>query len=150
MVDSHGPFLIYVQRLYEPRIAIFGKQMKCIPPAFFPGDRDDKRRLLTQISADKGAEFLKVIYRNKRTKMNSPALEGPLLVGDLIRFLGGRFETDDKGKPTGLAVPYSEIIDILHALCKSGAIPAHLIVEEATAREESGIDSTKEREESEF
>ncbi len=150
VVDSHGPYLIYVQRLIEPRIAILGTQMKCVPPAVYPGDRDDKRRLLTQISAKNGDEFLTVIYRNKRTKINSPTLEAPLQVGGLIRFLGNRFETDDEDRPTGLAVPYSEVVDILHAFCKSEAIPAHLVVEEATAREDSDIESTKEREESEY
>ncbi len=150
VVDSQGPFLIYVQRLIEPRVAVFGKQMKCVPPVLFPGDRDDHRRFLTQISAASKDEFLSVIYRNKRMGVNSPTLQGPVNVGELIRFLGNRYATDDEGRPTGLAVPYSEVVDILHTFCKSGAIPAHLVVEEATAREESDTDTTKEREESEF
>lgn len=150
VVDSHGPFLIYIQRLFEPRIAIFGKQMKCVPPAIFPGERNDHRRLLSQISARQSDEFLTIKYKNKRTGVISPKLDGPLQVGELIGFLGDRFGTDDEGKPTGLAVPYSEVVDILHSLCKSGTIPAHFIVEEATAREGDDIDSTKEREESEY
>lgn len=148
VVDSKGPFLIYIQRLGEPRVAIFGAQMKCNPPAVFPGERNDGRRLLTQISALRDEHHLTVIYRNKRTGVNSPKLEAPLLARDLVKFLGNRFETDDEGRPTGLAVPYSEVVDILHALCKSGSIPAQFVVEEATAREE-GADS-KEREESEY
>jgi flagellar P-ring protein FlgI len=148
IVDSKGPFLIYVQRLVEPRIAMFGTQMKCHPPAVFPGERNDGRRLLTQISAMRDDDHLTVIYRNKRSGINSPRLEAPLLVRDLVKFLGDRFETDDNGRPTGLAVPYSEVIDIFYAFCKSETIPGQLVVEEATAREE-GADS-KEREESEY
>lgn len=149
IIDSGGEFLIYVQRLNEPRIAVFGKQMACNPPAIFPGDRNDSRRLLTQISANKGDDHLTLIYRNKFTGKNSPQLEAPLNVGKLITFLGDRWDTDPNGKPTGLAVPYSEVVDILHALCKPKSISARFIVEEMTVPE-ADADGGKQREESEY
>lgn len=152
VIDCGGPFLIYVQRLGEPRVAIFGRQMKCLPPVIFPDPdyRKDDRVLLTMITAQKDSDYLTVFCQNRRVGLRSPALKAPLHVGELVKFLGDRFDRNDDGQPTGLAVPYSEIADILGAFCKKKSIPASFVTDESAAVEGAELDGSRERQESEF
>ncbi len=146
VVETSGPYLIYIQRSAAPRIALFGKNMRCKGPAMFPGGRKDERRLLTQLSAPPGAEILNFIFHNKRTGAISPRLEAPMAVAELIELLGGAPAHED-GKLTGYAVPYSEIVDILSAFCEAKTIPARLVLE---GIEKADDDGSGQRGESEF
>jgi hypothetical protein len=152
IVDSSGPFLIYVQRSMVPRIAVFGSQMACKPPAIYPGGKRDARRIQTQISAAEGADSLTVIYNNKRTRKNSPPLSVPLTVTDLIEFLGGTPVRGEGGKVLGLGAPYSEIVDILAVFCDpdTKTIPATFVAEDLEGKEEVKDESERERKESEY
>jgi hypothetical protein len=148
-VESNGPHMIYVQRSMAPRVAVFGKQMRCRPPLTFPADRRDNRFLCTQISAQPDDDHLTVLFKNKHVKMTSPVLSRPLEVVPLIRYLGGSPKKNDEGEVEGLAVPYDEIVDILHTLCETGAIAADFQAEDLTGMETS-TDITQERKESEY
>jgi flagellar basal body P-ring protein FlgI len=152
VVDSKGPYLIYAQRSMVPRVAVFGKQMACRPPAIFPGERRDGRRLQTQISAAAGDESLTLIFSNKRTGRNSPPLKAPLAVAELIEFLGGTPIRGEDGQFQGLGTSYSEIVDILGTFCEAEAqaIPATFVVEDLTGREEYQTEGDRERKESEY
>lgn len=149
VVDSQGPYLIYVQRSMVPRVAVFGKRMRCRPPAIYPADRRDDRFLHTQISAENDAEELTLICRNKRTGMVSPPLAAPFDVAPLLTFLGGAPVKNADGELQGLAVPYDELIDILYAFCKAGSIPAEFHAEDLTGQETSQ-EVQQERKESEY
>ncbi|MFQ5410906.1 MAG: flagellar basal body P-ring protein FlgI [Phycisphaerae bacterium] len=147
IIDSRGSYLIYVQRSRAPRIALFGKTMRIRPPAMFPADRIDSRRLITQISAQGDDNHLTFIYWNKRNRKMSPKLEAPMSVAKLIAYLGDAPRKTEDGTLTGFAVPYSEIIDILSAFCETRTIPAKFVVEPL----ENARDRTSnEREETEF
>jgi len=146
VVETSGPYLIYVQRSGAPRIALFGKNMRCKGPAMFPGDREDGRTLLTQLSSPPDAGHLDLIYSNKRTGVISPRLEAPMGVADLVEFLGDAPRRED-GKLIGYAVPYSEIVDVLSAFCEAKTIPATLILEGIEKTEDDG---SGQRGESEF
>lgn len=150
LIDTTGPYLIYVQRVGAPRIAIFGKRMRCNPPALFPDIdyREDGREYFTTLTAELGDDRMTVIYRNRRSGLQSPRLRAPLIVADLVRFLGDRFSLDDDKNPTGLAVPYSEVVDILGALCKRQTIPADFVTDEMIT--ESEDESGRERRETEY
>ncbi len=148
VVDSTGPFLIYVQRMNEPRVAVFGKSLRCNPPAIFPASRQDGRVLLTQLSAETGAEHLTFIFKNKHNGLNSPPMNAPLNVAELISYLADEPHRDAKDQViSGYAVPYSEIIDILSAFCDLGTIPARFVLE---GLEDADEKAPQEREESEF
>lgn len=150
VIDSGGANLIYVQRLNQPVVAIFGTQMRCQPPVIFPdGQRNDKRRLLTTITAQQGDDHLTVLYKNKRTGANSPPLKAPLNVGELVAFLGDATQFSESGEVRGLAVPYSEIVDILNTFTRQGSIPGRFVTEEMTREEEEGR-REEERPESEY
>lgn len=152
VIDSGGPFLIYVQRLGSPRVAVFGRQMRCDPPAIFPDlqYRNDDRFLHLLITAQKDDKELAVIYKNRINGQTSPKLKGSLNVGELIKFLGDRFDMNANGQPQSLAVPYSEVIDVLGAFCKSKTIPATFVTEEMTIAPDSELEDGKERPESEY
>lgn len=149
VLDCNGPYLIYVQRAMSPRIAVFGKAMSCRTPAIYPADRRDDRYLFTQISAQDGDNKLTVFYKNKHNGKVSPPLAAPLGAADLIRYLGDRPVKNEQGEPTGLAVPYDEIVDILYVFCKSGTVPAEFHAEDLTGRETSQ-EPSQERKESEY
>ena len=150
VVETEGPFMIYVQRLGEPRVALFGSQMRSQPPAIFPDPtRNDGRRLMTVITAQKGDTSLTVIYKNKRTGAQSPSLAASLDVSKLLIFLGDSFRRGDDDEIEGLAVPYSEVVEILQAFCKARTIPAKLVIEEQVPGESASPDD-REREESEY
>lgn len=146
VIETSGPYLIYVQRSRSPRIALFGKNMRCKGPAMFPGGRKDGRRLLTQLSALPEAEHLSFVYTNKRTGVISPRIEAPMGVADLIHFLGGTPKLEED-KLIGYAVPYAEIVDILSAFCEADTIPAKLVLE---GIEEDDEQDSGQRGESEF
>lgn len=147
IVDSKGPYLIYVQRTTAPRIAIFGRNMRCRLPAMFPGGRDDGRRIITQLSANRGQKHLTYIYQNKRNGRISPKLRAPLKVAELIEFLGNSPETDEDGRRSGYAVPYSEIVDILSTFCETATISAQFVLE---GLEDKRDGPSQEREETEY
>ncbi len=148
VVDSFGPYLIYVQRERTPRIAVFGRSAACRPPVMFPGGRDDGRRVITQLSARPGDNALTFKYTNKRNGRISPSLSAPLEIVELIEFLGDAPRKTDGGERVGYAVPYSEIVDILSAFVRTKSLSAELVVEDLTG----GLSTspTNEREESEF
>jgi hypothetical protein len=148
-VESSGPYLVYVQRSMAPRVAVFGAQVRCRPPVMFPGDRRDDRFLHMQISAQADDDHLTIIFKNRHTGMISPPLSRPLEVVPLIRYLGDAPRKDAEGEPEGLAVPYDEIVDILHTFCGSGTIPADFQAEDLTGIETS-VDISQERKESEY
>jgi flagellar basal body P-ring protein FlgI len=149
MVDSNGPHMIYVQRLDQPVIAVFGRQTRCAPPAIFPDpDRNDKRRLLTTIGAQTGSNHLTIVYKNKRTGQVSPQLKAPLDVGELVRFLADSRQMDGKEFVAGLSVPYSEVLDILQSFCGHGTIASRFVVEQGAGRPEGS--SEEDRPESEY
>lgn len=147
IIDSRGSYLIYVQRARTPRIALFGKTMRAKPPAMFPADRIDNRRLITQISAQADDNNLTLIYWNKRNRKMSPNLEAPMNVAKLIAYLGDSPNKTEDGTLTGFAVPYSEIVDILSAFCETRTIPAKFVVEPL---EDARDGTSNERDETEF
>lgn len=148
VVNSFGPFLIYVQRQQMPRIAVFGRSLACRPPVMFPGDRDDGRRVVTQLSARTGDKALTFKYKNKRNGRISPTLSAPLNIVELVEFLGDAPRKTEDGRRVGYAVPYSEIVDILSTFVHTECLPAELVVEDLADSISSG--PTNEREESEF
>jgi hypothetical protein len=138
VVDSNGPYMLYVQRSMAPRVAVFGAQMACKPPAIYPGEKRDARRIQTQISAAAAADSLTVIFNNKRSHKNSPPLTLPLTVADLVEFLGGTPVHAEGDQVLGLGAPYSEIVDVLAVFCdeNSKTIPAVFVAEDLEGKDE--------------
>ncbi len=147
VVDSKGPYLIYVRRTMEPRIAVFGRQMSVRGPAIFPGERNDGRRLLTRLTAESSDEHLTLLYHNKRNNVLSPKLKAPLNVAELIQYLCDSPRRLDNGEIHGLAVPYSEMVDILSSFCDLGSLQSRFVLE---GLEDQPDSKSNDREESEY
>lgn len=145
VIDCRGRDLVYAQQSNEPRMAIFGKRMMLLPPAIFPGVRDDGRFNATQLSANKGDHNLTLVYRNKHTGATSPPLKAPLGVPELVRFLGAAPKRTGSSV-SGFAIAYSEILDILSAFSETDSLRGELVIQKTGKVEEPGL----EREETEF
>ncbi|MBK8270136.1 MAG: flagellar basal body P-ring protein FlgI [Planctomycetes bacterium] len=147
VVESTGPFLIYARRSGMPRITIFGREAAVRTPAIFPGERNDGRKFITQLSAQAGDDHLTFIFHNKRNKVNSPPLKAPLNVAELVEFLCDSPRRLNNGEMSGFAVPYSEMLDILSTFCEMQTLPAEFVLEGLEDKEDQ---ESNEREESEY
>lgn len=122
-VVCSGPKMVYVSRQEIPKIVIFGSPVYCNKNLFI-----QSRDQAVTINSVPEAKYISV----SRKHPNRPRVLGPLSsnyeLSSLIRTLGEL--SDVKQNPAaqpGLAVPYSEIIDILEIMCTQNAIPAQFI-----------------------
>lgn len=124
-VRSAARPLIYIRRTTEPRIAVFGPVLPVVPPVFYAHHKD-----WVILSGQAGDDHLTIISRN-RPGLHIPApLEVEPRVDRLVHALAALPALDDAGKPEGIALPYSTIVEVLDALCRQKAIPAELVVEQ--------------------
>ncbi|MDH4202182.1 MAG: flagellar basal body P-ring protein FlgI [Phycisphaerae bacterium] len=119
-VVCSGPQMVYVFRQDFPKIVLFGSPIYCSKNLFIQS-RDQS---LT-INSVPGAKYISV----SRKHPNRPRVLGPLLcnyeLSSLIRTLGELSDVKQSAAAQpGLAVPYSEIIDILEIMSTQNAIPA--------------------------
>jgi len=122
LVESSGDPLIYVSRTRMPRIAVFARELPLVLPMFY-SDADDT---VTLTAADSSGDI--TVFIKRRGKLSDPILVAPRVV-DLIAALADRPTMDNLGRPRGAGLPYSEVVQILSALCRDGTIPAELEVE---------------------
>ncbi|MFQ5424213.1 MAG: flagellar basal body P-ring protein FlgI [Phycisphaerae bacterium] len=152
VVDSSGPFLIYVQRSTAPRIALFGKHMACRPPLLYPDTTETEAPwdALVTLHADPDATELTLQRWNRSNRKISAPLPCPLNVVALIRYLGDTPRPGPDGELMGMGVPYSKIVDILFRLCQSKAIGATFEVERPRVTENLIFRRQRRRPESEY
>jgi len=130
IVDCGGEPLIYATRSMEPRIAIFGRGLRCEPPVFYMHPEK-----IVAVTADAGDTQLTVVRRTPFAKVSEP-LKVSLDVADLIRFLGEVPEPDEEtGRIKGVGLLYSQVLDVIWSLCRSGAIPARFEIQKAPVAE---------------
>ena len=102
--------LIYVTRRDEPKIVIFG-EAQIRPPVFYSHTDDS-----VIISAEAGDKELSLLRRTPSGNV-SGRIPGPMDIPGLLRLLGG--DADIVGENvTGLGLPYSHIVAIMHKLCQ--------------------------------
>ncbi|MGD8451251.1 MAG: flagellar basal body P-ring protein FlgI [Phycisphaerae bacterium] len=125
IVDCRGEPLIYVRRTGVPRIAVFGARMPVRLPVFYVAEDDS-----VTVTADDVASDL-TLFAKRRGVLSDP-LHIPPRVTDLVTALADLPADDDDtaaSRHRGLGLPYSQVAQILGALCDSGAVPAKLEVE---------------------
>lgn len=125
-VDSvmcSGPKVIYVYRQDMPKIVLFGSPLRCEKNIFIRSEKS-----LVTINSLPDEERISV----SRKHPNQPRMIGPVSSSNdlsvLIQTLGELpdIKSNTAARP-GLAVPYSEIIDILKTMSEQGAISAQFI-----------------------
>ncbi len=132
-VESTGDNLIYVRRTGEPRIALLGARIRCIPPIFY---RDPNGQLT--IDADDDAQELTLIRKSPFSDRTSPPLPASFDVAALISMLGDSPRQDRHGDVHGLAMDYSSIVHVLYELCRTHSINAEFLLQRATVEEMFG------------
>jgi hypothetical protein len=71
-----------------------------------------------------------VVRRIPRTGKYSPPLAAPRDVTSLVRLLGAKSEPDAKGNIVGLGLSYSQIVGVLHGMCKQHDIDANFVLQQ--------------------
>lgn len=119
-ISCGGPKVIYARQQSEPGIAVFGSPIRCSENIFLRSDDGQ-----VTLNARPGDRFIAV----SRTHPNRPRVVGPLSAGfevsQLVRALGESPE-QKQGTTTlpGLALSYTQIIEILEKMCAANHIPA--------------------------
>jgi hypothetical protein len=124
VVESNGRPLVYVQRMLEPRIAVFGAQMPLSLPLFYNHPDD----WVTLNALDEQSDIA-ILCRTRSGRLMSEPLMVPARVVELIRALADLPVKDDAGHVQGIGLDYARVVEVLDALCTSGAIPARLAVQ---------------------
>lgn len=145
VVPCKGEPLIYATRALEPRVAILGKNVSCRPPFFYM----HPSKVVT-VEADYGQHEATLVRRTPYGQVSEPFKE-PLLLADMVRFMGELAEVDDNtGKVKGLELSYSQVLEVIQALCTSKAVPATLQMQTATLSDSLGVIKPMNRPESEI
>ena len=122
-VVCSGPQMVYVSRQKSPKIVLFGSPVYCKKNLFVQSP--DQTVTINSVPGDK---YISV----SRKHPNRPRVLGPVLcnyeLSSLIRTLGELSDVKQKlAAQPGLAIPYSEIIDILAIMSDQKAIPAQFV-----------------------
>jgi hypothetical protein len=127
IVESNARPLIYIHRTLEPRIAVFGRRMPVSLPLFYnhPGD-------WVTLNALEEHGDIAVLCRTPSGRLMPEPLMVPARVVELIRALADLPVEDDDQRIRGIGLDYARVVEVLDALCASGAIPAQLAVQTAT------------------
>jgi hypothetical protein len=144
VVDSSAKPLIYVRRTLEPRIAVFGRRMPVSLPLFYnhPDDR-------VTLNALEQQSDIAVLCRTRSGRLMTEPLMVPARVVELIRALADLPIQDDDEQMRGVGLGYSQVLEVLDALCTSGTIPARLVMERASITDLLGPAEQPERPEAE-
>lgn len=129
IVQGRGDPFIYVCRSREPRVAVFGEDLAVVPPVFYSRPDD----LLT-INAGADARTLTVFRKTPRGRI-SDKLAVPPYAAALIATLADLPVQERGGAYRGLGLPHGVIVQALHALTLSHAIPARLVLEQTSVED---------------
>ncbi|MCK4659076.1 MAG: flagellar basal body P-ring protein FlgI [Phycisphaerae bacterium] len=130
VVHSSAGNLVYAKRTHERRIALFGDGITCLPPLFFC----DEEGLIT-VTADEDARQLTLLRKTPFSNRVSPPISVSLGVEDLVPMLGDDPVVKEGKLVRGLGVSYSLVVKVLADLCRTNAINADFMLEQASVPE---------------
>ena len=145
LVPTERTNFIYVKRSDSRRIALFGRDMRCVPPVLYRAP--DGVVTMTALPDDTVLTLIRVVVGSGTA---SPPISAPFDVPALIRLLGGEAGVDADGTATGLGLDYAAVARALYHLCEDGSINAKFILEQPNAAELFGPARDDERPESEL
>jgi flagellar basal body P-ring protein FlgI len=144
-VRSTGEPLIYATRALEGRIGVIGQDIRCRPPFFY---LHPSRAV--SISAAAGADQVTMVRRTPYGQVSEP-FQVPLDLVEMIRFMGDTAEPDENtGKIRGLGLSYTQVLEVIQALCNDRAVVARLEIQSATLADSLGAIRPTVRPESEI
>jgi len=145
VIPTSRPAFIYVKRRDQRRIALFGDDMRVVPPVVYLSPDGG----LTA-SAGPGSEHVSLIRTVVATGSASPPVPGPLRLPALIKLLGENADVDHEGRVIGMSVGYGAVVRLLNHLCQADAIDANFVLETANVLDLFGPLDRKGRPESEL
>jgi len=140
LVESSAPPMIYARRTREPRIAVFGLRTPVNTPMFYSHPAD----VVTVNAADERGDLTVFARERYGRKLNDRVVVAPRVV-DLIAALVQLPTKDEGGRMKGVALSYSQTLQVLHTLCKDGVIPAEFVLEQVDLERFFGPDTPLER-----
>jgi hypothetical protein len=136
---------VYAKRSRNRRIALFGRDLRCTPPALYRAPDGS-----VTITAQEGDETLTVLRRVVSTGSVSPPIPVPLELSSLIPLMGNDAGVNLEGEVVGLGLDYAAVVRALHQLCRDGAANAKFILEQPNVAELFGPATRTGRPESEL
>ena len=135
---------IYAKRSGSQRIALFGEDLRCLPPLFYRAPDG-----VVTITADYGDEQLTVLRVVLPSGRTSPPIPAPLELFALTELLGNDAAVNDADEVIGLGLDYGTVVRALYNLCKERSVNARFILEQPNALEIFGQPQRTGRPESE-
>ena len=140
VVESGGEPLIYVRRTREPRVAVFGTRTPLTLPLFY--SHPEERVVLNALAK---TDDITLFYRAPQSQRLSEKIMVPPRLIDLIVALADLPVKDEAGRLRGVGLNYSQVVQVLAALEREGAIPARVVLERESLAELLGPAEIPER-----
>ena len=145
IVPSTGEPLIYATRALEGRIGVIGRDVRCQPPFFY---LHPSRAL--SLSVEAGKDQITMVRRTPFGQVSEP-FNLSLDLGEMIHFMGDIAEPDENsGKVRGLGLSYTQVLEVIQAMCNAKALPARLEIQSAALTDSLGAIKATVRPESEI
>ncbi len=124
VVDTDRHYAVYVTRTGQPKIALFGRNIPVLRPLFYcPPDE------LVTINASQAERQVQVYRKVPRTGQMSGTLRVEPQADALVRKLGSVPERNVDGSIEGLGLTYSQVVGVLHGLCRQKHLPAEFVLQ---------------------
>ena len=144
-IPTQRPGFIFVKRKGSRRIALFGENLRCLPPILYQA-RDGSITISAR-PGDLELTLMRVVVASGST---SPPVQAPLTLPELIQLLGNDADVDVDGDVIGMGLDYGAVVRALYHLCQAKAVNAHFMLEQPNAGELFGPPKPRGRPESEL
>ena len=128
LVHSRGQPLIYVQTTKEPRIVVFGSDLRCEGTVFYLSR--DKLVTISSSQPNQGNGQLQVLRCTPSTRAIGMKLQTSRDLVSLIKTLGSAVEPDYKGVHHGLGLDYSQTVAALYSLWQNKTVRAGFVLQQ--------------------
>ncbi len=123
-VETDGDYIIYTTVTGKPRVVLFGRGIRLKRPLFYCPDDE-----LVTIDASGRDKKIMVYRKVPGTQRQSDPFYVEPEVTEFIRTLGSRPTKGLDGRIEGLGFTYSQVVGILHGLCKQEHISAKFVLQ---------------------
>jgi len=128
VVASRGNYTIYATQAIEPRIALFGSDIRVNTPVYFEAPDG-----LVTINGFGDSETLTVFRSVPLAGRISSPIEVVPTVRSLVEALGKTPDPDKHGKVSSLGLTYGQVVGTLYRICKAGDISAKFVLQQTQA-----------------
>lgn len=125
LVRTSANYAIYARQSMTPRIVLFGRGMPVLRPMFYSAPDE-----LVVASLRASDEKMLVFRKVPRTGRFSDEFRVEPRVAALVETLGSTPQRELDGQIKGLGLTYSQLVGVLHGMCREGDIPARFVLQD--------------------